>query len=208
MRTPVLDVFRPAALGLARSYFGLELRGLEHIPAAGPVIITPNHQTYADPPLVTIPIRRRIYYMAWNRLFDVPGLAALIRRLRAFPVDVETADSRATREAVRVLRAGHALMIFPEGSRSPDGTVGRFKPGAFRLSVSLGVPVLPVTIAGGHEAWPPGQVWPRPGRIRITYHRPLHPDPSLPARDAARQLAEQTRQVIVAGVSAATPQLR
>ncbi len=208
MRTPVLDAFRPAVLGLARSYFGLELRGLEHIPATGPVIITPNHQTYADPPLVTIPIRRRIYYMAWNRLFDVPGLSALIRRLRAFPVDVETADSRATREAVRVLRAGHALMIFPEGSRSQDGTVGRFKLGAFRLSVSLGVPVLPVTIAGGHEAWPPGRAWPRPGRIRITYHRPLHPDPSLPARDAARQLAEQTRQVIVAGVSAAAPQLR
>ncbi len=208
MRTPVLDAFRPAVLGLARSYFGLELRGLEHIPAAGPVIITPNHQTYADPPLVTIPIRRRVYYMAWNRLFDVPGLSALIRRLRAFPVDVETADARATREAVRVLRAGHALMIFPEGSRSPDGTVGRFKLGAFRLSVSLGVPVLPVTIAGGHEAWPPGRVWPRPGRISITYHPPLHPDPSRPAREAARQLAEQTRQVIVAGVSAAAPQLR
>jgi 1-acyl-sn-glycerol-3-phosphate acyltransferase len=197
----VLDLCRPLARALARFWFGLELRGTENIPAVGPVIITPNHQTYADPPLVTIPIRRRVYYMAWSRLFRIPGLGWLIRRLRAFPVEIDAADPRATREAVRVLEAGHALMIFPEGARSRDGTVGRFKPGAFRLAASLGVPVLPVTISGGHECWPPGRVLPRRGKVTITYHPLVAPDRTLPPREAARKLAEQVRAVVAAGLT-------
>jgi 1-acyl-sn-glycerol-3-phosphate acyltransferase len=152
---------------------------------------------------VTIPIRRRIYYMAWRRLFDIPVLGWLIRRLRAFPVDIESAETRATREAVRVLRAGHALMIFPEGGRSRDGRVGPFRPGAFRLATSLRVPVLPVTIAGGHECWPPGQVLPRRGRMTITYHPPVTPDAALPPREAARTLAEQVRAIVAGGLAEA-----
>lgn len=197
----MLDLCRPLARALARFWFGLELRGTENIPAVGPVIITPNHQTYADPPLVTIPIRRRVYYMAWSRLFRIPGLGWLIRRLRAFPVEIDAADPRATREAVRVLEAGHALMIFPEGARSRDGTVGRFKPGAFRLAASLGVPVLPVTISGGHECWPPGRILPRRGKVTITYHPLVAPDRTLPPREAARKLAEQVRAVVAAGLT-------
>jgi len=181
---------------LARLYFGLRLAGTEHIPTVGPVVIVPNHQTYADPVLVTIPVRRPIYYMTWNRLFDIRGLNWMIRRLRAFPVEIKSRDPRATREAVRLLQAGEAVMIFPEGSRSLDGRIGRFKPGAFRLAVSLGVPVLPVTIAGGHEAWPPGRALPRRGRVTITYHPLVYPSGDGDARAAALQLAEQTRAVI------------
>ncbi|MCL6648185.1 MAG: 1-acyl-sn-glycerol-3-phosphate acyltransferase [Chloroflexi bacterium] len=206
MRTPVLDLVRPLVRALARFWFGLELRGTENIPAAGPLIVTPNHQTYADPPLVTIPIRRRVYYMAWNRLFDVPGLGWLIRRLRAFPVSVEASDPRATREAVRLLRAGHVLMIFPEGGRSRDGAVGPFKPGAFRLAASLRVPVLPVTILGGHECWTPGRALPRRGRMTIIYHPPVMPDPALPPREAARKLAEQVRAIVAGAAATAAAQ--
>src|SRR5712691_3908142 len=147
---------------LCRVYFGLELVGVEHIPGSGPLIITPNHQTYADPPLVSIPVRRRVHYMAWSRLFEVPVFGRFIRVLRAFPVQIASADPRAAREAVRLLRSGQIVMIFPEGGRSPDGSMQRFKPGAFRLAVSLAAPVLPVTIAGGHASWPPGRLLPRP----------------------------------------------
>lgn len=202
MRTPFLDVFRPGVRGLARLYFGLRLAGTEHIPQAGAVVIVPNHQTFADPVLVTIPVRRPIYYMAWSRLFDVRGLSWMIRRLRAFPVALESRDPRATREAVRLLQAGEAVMIFPEGARSLDGHVGRFKTGAFRLAVSLGVPVLPVTISGGHASWPPGRPLPRPGTMTITYHPLVYPDAGRDPRDAATALAERTRAVIV-GVPAA-----
>ncbi|MBI2218694.1 MAG: 1-acyl-sn-glycerol-3-phosphate acyltransferase [Candidatus Rokubacteria bacterium] len=196
VRTPVLDLFRPALHRACRAFFGLELVGVQQIPRDGAVIITPNHQTYADPPLVTIPIRRPVYYMAWSRLFRVPALGFLLRRLRAFPVDIDAADVRATRHVVRLLTAGEAVMIFPEGERSRDGRLGRFKPGAFRLATSLGVPILPVTIAGGHDSWPPGRVLPRPGRIAITYHPLEHPDRGRDPRDAARQLAERVRDVI------------
>jgi 1-acyl-sn-glycerol-3-phosphate acyltransferase len=202
VRTPILDLFRPSVQALCRAYFGLELVGVEHIPIAGPLIITPNHQTYADPPLVTIPVRRRVYYMAWSRLFEVPVLSGLIRLLRAFPVRLESADPGAARAAARLLQAGHVVMIFPEGERSPDGALQRFKPGAFRLAVSLGTPVLPVTIAGGHAAWPPSRALPRPGRITITYHPPQRPDPALEPRQAALDLAER----VLAAITRALPE--
>ena len=196
---------RPGIHRLCRAYFGLELSGVDNIPTSGPLIVTPNHQTYADPALVTIPVRRRVYYMAWSQLFEVPVFSWLIRRLRAFPVRLDSADPSSMREAMRLLTAGHVLMIFPEGERTVTGQVERFKLGAFRLAAALRVPVLPVTIAGGHEAWPRGQVLPRRGRISITYHPPLEPDPGLAPRQAASALAQRTRAVIAGALGEAAP---
>lgn len=196
----MLDLFRPAVHAVSRAYFGLELRGVEHIPREGALVIAPNHQTYADPPLVTIPVRRPVYYMAWSRLFEIPVFNRFIRLLRAFPVDIDARDARATREAVRLLQGGAALMIFPEGERTADGRLQRFKPGAFRLAVSQDAPVLPVTITGGDRSWPPGRVLPRPGRITITYHPALRADPARDPREAARDLAERTRAAILSAM--------
>ena len=200
MSTPVLNLWRPWLHWSCRLYFGLRLRGVEHVPREGPVIIVPNHQTYADPALVTIPVRRPIYYMAWSGLFDIPLFGSFIRVLRAFPVQIESSDPKATRDAVRLLLDGHAVMIFPEGERSADGTVGRFKPGAFRLAATLSVPILPVTIAGAHQSWPRGRILPRPATVTITYHPLLMPDKSLDARQAARDLADRTRAAIAAAL--------
>lgn len=195
MRTALLELFRPLVWLVARAYFGIRHEGVQHVPLTGPLIITPNHVSYADPPLVSIPVRRPICYMAWRRLFEVPGLAWLIRWAGAFPVELEMADTRATREAVRLLQAGGAVMIFPEGGRSTDGRLQPFKPGAFRLACSLGVPVLPVTIVGGHEAWPPHQRLPRPRRITIVYHPPAVPKPG-DLRSSAQELERQVRAAV------------
>lgn len=200
MRTPVLDLCRPPFHALCRLYFGLELRGVEHIPIAGAVIIAPNHQTFADPPLVTIPVRRPIHYMAWSHLFAVPVFGAWIRRLRAFPVDLEARDDAAIRETVRLLRAREAVMIFPEGGRTPDGTLQPFKLGAFRLAVSHETPVLPVTIAGGFESWPAGRTLPHPGRITITYHPAERPVRGGDPREAARDLRDRTIKAILSAL--------
>ena len=201
MRTPVLDVFRPLIAGVSRFYFGLELRGIEHIPPVGPLVVTPNHQTFADPVFVTIPIRRRVYYMAWRRLFQVPVFGRVIRLLRAFPVDLDARDPGAVREARRLLLEEDAvLMIFPEGGRSLDGALGPFQSGAFRLAASLGIAVLPVTIAGGHESWPPGRRLPRRGRLTITYHPPLAIPTATDARAAARDLATRARAAIASAL--------
>src|SRR5438132_12084176 len=96
----------------------------------------------------------------------------------------------------KLIIAVFVVMFFPEGGRTLTGNVERFKLGAFRLAATLRVPVLPVTIAGGHESWPPGRVFPRPGRISITYHPLLEPDPALEPRPAARALAQRARSAI------------
>src|SRR5262249_7240304 len=113
----------------------------------------------------------------------------------------EGADPRAARAAVRLLQAEEAVMIFSEGGRSLDGTVGPFKSGAFRLAGAHRAPGLPGTIGGGFGAWPPGRGWPRRRRIQIIYHEPLRPDPSLSPRGAARDLAERARAAIMASLS-------
>ena len=93
-------------------------------------------------------------------------------------------------------------MIFPEGGRSPDGRLQRFKPGAFRLACSLGVPLLPVTIVGGHESWPPGRTWPRPGRLTITYHPLIRPPEFHDVKAAARFLAPKVHGVVASALPA------
>jgi 1-acyl-sn-glycerol-3-phosphate acyltransferase len=200
VRTPVVDAFRPIVWLGARLYFRIRFQGVHHIPRSGPLLIVPNHVTYADPVLATIPVRRPVHYMAWNALFRVPGLAWLIRRLRAFPVDIDAADAGAARTAVRLLNAGEVVMIFPEAGRSQDGRVQRFRPGAFRMACSLGVPVMPVTIIGGHECWPPAKRLPRPGRLTIIYHPLIAPPSDLDVKEAARELARRVHAVVVSGL--------
>jgi 1-acyl-sn-glycerol-3-phosphate acyltransferase len=200
VRTPVLDVFRPSVRFLSRLYFGLSLRGIEHIPADGPLLITPNHQMYADPVLVTIPVRRPVHYMTWDAVFRIPLLSGFIRLLRAFPVDIDGTDRRAIRQALTLLRRGEAVMIFPEGSRTFDGSIQPFKLGAFRLAVAAKAAVLPVTISGGTGSWPPGRILPRPGRITITYHPTITADPAVDPRRAAVELAERVRAAIAAAL--------
>jgi 1-acyl-sn-glycerol-3-phosphate acyltransferase len=158
---------------LARLALRLRTAGVEHVPAAGPVVLAPNHVTYLDPILVTIPVRRVLHYMALEPFFRVAGLGALMRWCRAFPVREDELDAGAVRAALRLLRAGEALVIFPEGGRSPDGRLGPFRPGAFRLALAAEAPVVPVTIAGAHAVWPVGRRLPRPGRVTLTYHAPL-----------------------------------
>jgi 1-acyl-sn-glycerol-3-phosphate acyltransferase len=87
-------------------------------------------------------------------------------------------------------------MIFPEGGRSLDGRLQPFKPGAFRLASTLGTPVIPVTIVGGHDVWRPQMSLPRPGRITVVYHPPVVSPPGPAARDAARELSRKVKAVI------------
>jgi 1-acyl-sn-glycerol-3-phosphate acyltransferase len=157
----------------ARGLFRIRFEGVEHVPRTGPVVITPNHVSFMDPILVTIPIRRALHYMALEPFFRVRGLGALMRWARAFPIQETEQDSPAIRLALRILRQGEPLVIFPEGGRSPDGRPQAFRPGAFRIALATGAPVVPVTIAGAFEAWPAERRLPRPGRITITYHPPL-----------------------------------
>lgn len=194
-----LDLCRPVLALVARLLFRIRFQGVEHVPPSGPVLITPNHVSFMDPVLVTLPLHRVLHYMTLERFFRVPVLGPLIRWSRAFPVRDDEADRRAARTAIRLLQAGEALVIFPEGGRSPDGRVQPFHPGAFRIALRTDAPVVPVTIAGGFETWSAHRRLPRPGRITITYHAPLTRKDLPPAADPKAQpelLAELVRRRI------------
>lgn len=202
----VIEFLRPIALWLSRGLFRIEFRGVENIPAEGACIITPNHQAYADPIWLTIPIRRRVYYMAWARMFEIPVLGTVMRVFGAFPVKLESADKAAQREAIELIRRGAALVIFPEGSRTPTGKLMDFKAGAFRLALMHGVMILPVTIEGGYEIWPRHRRLPRTGTLRITYHPVIEVTcvseelSRLEIKARAKELAEQTRAIVASSL--------
>jgi 1-acyl-sn-glycerol-3-phosphate acyltransferase len=188
----------------ARALLRIRFTGVEHVPQTGAVVITPNHVSFMDPILVTIPVRRALHYMALEPFFRVRGLGTLMRWARAFPVQEGEADSPAVRRALRVLKKGEPLVIFPEGGRSPDGRLQPFRPGAFRLALAAGAPVVPVTIVGAFEAWPVGRRLPRPGRVTITYHPAL--DGSAVAAAADRKarpelLMDLVRERVASGLS-------
>ena len=168
-----IETCRPAVRALVRVAFRIRFEGVEHVPRSGAVVITPNHVSYMDPVLVTIPIHRPLHYMTLEPFLHMPGLGRFIRWFRAFPVRESEANGSAVRAALRILHAGEPLVIFPEGGRSPDGRLQPFRPGAFRLALAARVPVVPVTIAGGFEAWPTHRRLPRPAAITVVYHAPL-----------------------------------
>jgi 1-acyl-sn-glycerol-3-phosphate acyltransferase len=180
-----LEACRPGVWAAARGLFRIRFEGVERVPRAGPLVITPNHVSFMDPILITIPVRRALHYMALEPFFRIRGLGALMRWARAFPIQEDEPDGPAVRRALRILRQGEPLVIFPEGGRSADGRLQDFRTGAFRLALATGAPVVPVTIAGAFDAWPAGRRFPRPGRIVITYHTPL--DESVLPSDADRR---------------------
>src|SRR5262249_60035432 len=112
------------------------------------------------PPFVGGVAPRQLSFLAKAELFDVPGLGRLIRALNARPVRREGADAGALRAALRVLEGGSALLVFPEGTRGPEGTLREPKPGAALLAVLSGAPVVPVFVRGSGRACPRGRSLP------------------------------------------------
>jgi 1-acyl-sn-glycerol-3-phosphate acyltransferase len=203
----VINLLRPVAFWLCRLLFRIKFHGVENIPPSGACIITPNHQAYADPIWITIPINRRVYYMAWAKMFRVPVLGFVMRIFGAFPVKLESADPKAQREAVELLKRDCALVIFPEGGRTITGKLMPFKAGAFRLALTHGVPILPVTIEGGYEIWPRHKIFPRTGELTITFHKLIAVERASEewrrneVKERARDLAHQTRAVVASALN-------
>jgi 1-acyl-sn-glycerol-3-phosphate acyltransferase len=192
---------------MCRLLFKIEFHGAENIPPEGPCIITPNHVSYGDPIWITIPIYRRIYYMAWDKPFEIPVLGAMMRAFGAFPVNLESAaDTSAQRDSLEVLMKGGALVIFPEGGRTRTGKLMPFKMGAFRFALTHGIPIVPVSIKGAEKIWPIGRAIPRPGKLVLTYHPPIQVErvPESTSRqklkEEARLLARKTHDIVASAL--------
>lgn len=195
----VIDLARFVGRAASRVLWRMEYRGLENVPASGGLIIAANHQTYLDPFWIGFPISRPIRFLAWNKIFDWPVAGRLAGLLGAWPLEIEGSDPTAIRRSIQWLKNGGAVVIFPEGGRGlPDGAMIRFKPGAVRMALDAGVPILPVTIRGAHRVWSNAQRFPRLARVQIIYHPLFHLEPAdrSDARANARLASEKLTKII------------
>ncbi len=139
-------LLRKIVLLVYKIAYNLSFEGLENIPDEGGYIYASNHRSYADPVLISIPVKKRFAYMAKEELFKNPFFAALIRTLGAFPVVRGSGDMKVIDTAVEKLESGKNLVIFPEGTRSKDGKVGKGKTGVAMIAAMTGADVIPVGI--------------------------------------------------------------
>jgi 1-acyl-sn-glycerol-3-phosphate acyltransferase len=142
-----------------RTLSRIRVIGSERVPRDGPLIVVANHVSYFDPPVIGWALPRQLHFMAKKELFEIPAFGALIRAYNAFPVDRGHGDVGAIKRAVSVLKAGNAVLIFPEGRRNRDGT-GRAEAGAALLASLSGARILPAYVDGTRRVrlWSPIKV--------------------------------------------------
>ncbi len=164
------------AQGIMPALFRIRVFGRENLPERGGVIIASSHQSYLDPVLISVGLRRPVTYMARDTLFRYPLFRSLIKSLNAFSIRRGRLDSGAMREAESRLKSGWQLLLFPEGTRTRDGRIGKVKPGFGLLAARSEVPVVPAVIYGAFEAWPKGQWILMPLTVHVAFGRPIAPE--------------------------------
>ncbi|GIW93924.1 MAG: hypothetical protein KatS3mg110_1965 [Pirellulaceae bacterium] len=183
-------------------FWRIQCLGRHHIPRTGPALICANHQSVLDPILVGMQFNRRLNYLARRSLFENRILASLIRFLDAIPIEREGMGLDGLRETLRRLHAGELVLIFPEGTRSPDGRLQPLKPGFCAVAKRAEVPLLPVAIDGAHCSWPRYQPWPHPARIVLVI------GPCIEAEQVRRWAADQLVQELQQRLAACHQQAR
>jgi 1-acyl-sn-glycerol-3-phosphate acyltransferase len=176
--------------------FRFRWSGTEHVPARGPLLIVSNHQSHLDPVLVGVACPRQIHALARRSLFVGP-FGRLIHSVGAFPIDLEGSGLGGLKASLQLLKKGAALLVFPEGTRSPDGRLGPFFPGFCAIARRSGATIVPASIKGSFDALPRGNTWPRPRPISLAFGPPITPDEIAPLSDD--QLAELVKSRIEAG---------
>ncbi len=136
---------------LSRLFFRIEINGIENIPKEGACIISANHKSVLDPPVLGALMPRKVYTMAKEELFDNPFLALIIRNLGVFPVKRGKGDIGAIKTALKVLKEGKVFAIFPEGTRSKNGKLGKAQPGVAMIALKAQVPIIPVANQGNYK---------------------------------------------------------
>ena len=165
------------------------VRGVEHLPPRCALIIS-NHQSYLDIPLVAkAAAPRHVTFVARDSLARSRVMAFIIRSCGAVLIDRERRDLGALREAAAHLQAGRLVLIFPEATRTEDGSLRPFRRGALLPARKAGVPLVPCAIRGSYAAWPRRRRLPRPRRLEITFAAPIDP--------AAEDAMERVRAAIL-----------
>ncbi len=153
------------------------------MPTTGPALLIANHQSFFDPPLVGLVAKRPLVYLARKTLFRNRFFSAFIRSLNAVPIDQEGVGKEGIRTIAEQLQLGRPVLVFPEGERTHNGSLGPLKPGIHLLIKRVQAPIVPVGIAGAFDAWPRSRRLPSfaplcfpamPGTIAVSMGKPVH----------------------------------
>jgi 1-acyl-sn-glycerol-3-phosphate acyltransferase len=175
----------------------LEVRGAENVDRDRVYVVVANHLSILDIMASFLAVQIPIRFLAKKELFSIPILAQAMRAIGIVEVDRRARSAvheKVNQQARALVESGHSLIIYPEGTRSRDGTLRNFKKGAFTMAVAGQIPILPVTIHGTYQAWPPGRSLIRGGKVTVVI------DPPIPTTGAAKEdttrLAEEARAII------------
>lgn len=192
MRPFWLWFFRQLFNLVTYTWLGLRVTGEENIPRDGAAIIASKHASNFDPPLVGTAVRSRlIHFMAKEELFRNPVMNWFLRYMNTFPVHRGRVDRKALIEALRVLKEGGILGIFPEGTRVPDG-LGTFHEGMAAIAIKAGAPVIPTAVVGSRD------LPKKKGPVQVIFGKPILPPTDKKDKQAVAAFTEVVRTEIAA----------
>jgi 1-acyl-sn-glycerol-3-phosphate acyltransferase len=209
--TPLISTMTLGGRIFGRAMSRIKLEGaIDEIPREGPVILAANHASNLDGVILgawLIPkLGRRIHWLGKKELFDWPIVGWAAANGGVHPVDRGAADVEAFRLAQRILDEGNILFVFPEGTRSPDGSLQEARDGLAALALRTGAPIVPIGIAGSHEVWPRGQKLPHPGgRVAVRVGRPFRPADEIPPGTDRRAAKGLVTRMIMERIAALLP---
>ncbi|RKX61199.1 MAG: 1-acyl-sn-glycerol-3-phosphate acyltransferase [Thermodesulfobacteriota bacterium] len=153
----------------------IEVQGHGHIPKGKPVIFACNHASQIDIPIVHEALPVQFRFVVKKELFKIPLFGFALDHAGYIPIDRSggKAALRSVQEAAERLKKGTPIVIFPEGTRSPDGRLMPFKVGGILIAIKAGCPIVPVAISGSHKVLPKGSIMVRQGRIKVTFGLPV-----------------------------------
>jgi len=159
--------------------------GRENQPRTGGALILSNHQSHLDPMLVGMVFDRRMNYLARQTLFKFPPLRWMLWSVDSIAIDRDGLGLSGLKETLRRVKHDELVLIFPEGTRSPDGEVAILKPGFSALAKRVRAPLVPVGLDGAYQAWPRSRPYPRGGTIHIHVGQPITPEEAHALDDRA-----------------------
>ncbi|MEK6732622.1 MAG: lysophospholipid acyltransferase family protein [Candidatus Omnitrophota bacterium] len=177
-------------------FFRLRITGSENCPKSGPLIIASNHASFFDPLIAGFAVPRPLNFMARDSLFRNKIFGKILMAVNAFPLRREGADLGAMRLAIDKLCQGNAVLIFPEGTRSKDGSLGEPRAGIGFLAAASGAQILPCYIKGSMAVLPRGAIFPRFKKISVRMGKPLKFDKMDSCKEYYAKIASQTMAAI------------
>ncbi len=189
-------------------FYELDVVGLDRIPLRGGVIFASNHASFLDPPAIGCRIDRQLHYFARNTLWRQP-LGWILDRLEAIPVKPNESDVQALRGIFKALSSGGSIALFPEGTRSFDGSMLSPKGGAGMLACRNQAVVVPTRIFGSFEAYSRNDKLPRLFQsIRVVYGEPLHPQDYDPGKGHPERYLEASKRIMQSIEKLSIPTIR